>query len=118
MYLLTQTALVLMAGMYAVRATYSLLGTEPFTPLAIVAALVFCLVLALFHRLAKASRPWLLVTIVMCLIGLGVNALLLFTPGTGQLRFTNDLFSAICMAAWAWVGVACAIKAFRTLPKA
>jgi hypothetical protein len=118
MIFLTQTALVLMAGIYAVRATYSLLGGEPFSPLSLLAALVFALVVALFHLLSKATGKVLFVIVALCLLGMTVNGLLLFAPGGAPSNPTNAVFSATCVLGWAIVAITAAMKIFRPIPKA
>ena len=110
MHLLTQTALVLMAGIYAIRATYPLLGSEPFSPLTVLAGLVFLLTVALFHRLRKANGKVLYVVVMLCLGGMVVNGLLLIAPGGAQAGLIKTLFSATCVVGWGVIAVAAALK--------
>jgi Na+/melibiose symporter-like transporter len=118
MSFLTQTALVLMAGIYAVRATYPLLGGESFSPLTLLAALVFALVVVLFYRLGKSDGKLLYVIVALCLVGMTVNGMLLFAPGGAHANPTNAVFSATCILGWGIVAIAAALKIFRPIPKA
>jgi hypothetical protein len=112
LHLLTQTALVLMAGIYAVRTTYPLLGGETFSPLTVLAGLVFLLTLALFHKLPKANGKILYIVVMLCIGGMVVNGLLLFAPGGAQAGLIKTLFSATCVVGWGVVAVAAALKIY------
>jgi hypothetical protein len=98
MHLLTQTALVLMAGIYAVRTTYPLL--------------VFLITLALFHKLPKANGKILYIVVMLCIGGMVVNGLLLFAPGGAQAGLIKTLFSATCVVGWGVVAVTAALKIY------
>jgi hypothetical protein len=114
----TQSVIVILVGIYAIRATYSLLGHENFQPLSLLAAAVFLLVTLFFHRLKMASGLWLYAALVLSAIGLLVNAVLLFSAGREQRDLTHDVFSAICIAGWAIVGVSCAMRAMGRVKEA
>jgi hypothetical protein len=118
MNVLTQIALVLMAGIYAVRATYPLLGGEAFSPLTLVAAAVFFLIVALFHRLRKISGRLLYVVTGLCIVGMTVNGVLLFAPGASHANLTNSLFSATCVLGWGIVAASSMQRLFRSSLKA
>jgi hypothetical protein len=117
MTFLTQTALVLMAGIYAIRASYPLLGHEAFSPLTLVAAMVFLLAVALFHRLRKITGKLLYVVVALCLVGILVNGMLLFAPDGPHASLINTAFSATCVVGWAIVAIAAASKIYRPSPK-
>ncbi len=101
---LAKSALVVMAGIYAVRATDWMVG-EPFDPLFLLAAAVFCLTLVLFYRMPRRAGGWLYSVVALCLVGMCVNGLLLFVPDPVHNNQTNATFSAVCIAGWAGVAL-------------
>jgi hypothetical protein len=111
----TRIALVLMAGIYAMRSTYWIFGGEPFQPLSLLAAAVLALVVVLFYRLPTQRGPALFVVIALSVVGFAVNALLLWVPGAAHNNPTHAAFSVACMAGWAIVALH-GLSFMRTAP--
>jgi RsiW-degrading membrane proteinase PrsW (M82 family) len=118
MRFLTQASLVLMAGIYAIRSTYTTLGGEAFSPLSLLAALVFALVFFLFYRLNRVNGKRLYVVIGLCIVGMAVNGVLLFAPGASHANLTNSMFSATCVLGWGIVAAFSMQKLYRPALKA
>jgi hypothetical protein len=99
--ILTQSVLVILVGVYAMRATSVLFVRQAFQPLMILAAIVFVLSLVLFHRPPTASGPWLYFVLACCSAGVIVNALLFFAPDRAHATPTNLAFSLVSGLGWA-----------------
>jgi FtsH-binding integral membrane protein len=116
-FLLTQAALVLLAGIYAIRATSWIFGADAFEPLFLLATAVLGLIVFLFYRMPRERGAALFVVMALCVAGLSVNALLLFAPSDAHDNPSNAVFSALCMAGWAIVAMTCALTAIRSPAK-
>lgn len=110
-FLVTQTALVLLAGVYAIRSTSWIFGADPFEPLFLLATAALGLTVFLFYRMPRQRGAALYAVIALCVAGFSVNALLLFAPSGVHDNPTNTVFSALCMAGWASVAVTCSVTA-------
>jgi hypothetical protein len=113
MFVLAKAALVLLAGVYAIRATSFLFLDEPFEPLTLVAALAFVVSIIVFYRPPTAPGLWLYVVVALCVIGAAANALLLVAPDESHRDPTNLVFSAISIAGWALVGLSYSLLLLR-----
>jgi hypothetical protein len=99
--IVSQAMLVLLVGVYAMRATSVLFVRQAFHPLMILAAAAFVFALVLFHRPPSAVGTWLYVSIAACVLGAIVNAILYFAPDRTHATPTNLAFSASTGIAWA-----------------
>jgi FtsH-binding integral membrane protein len=91
---LVQATLVVLAGIYAMRASSVLFIRQPLHPLMIVAALALVFSTAVFHRPPNAPGAWAIVVAVLCGVGVLANALLYLRPDKAHGDTTNLAFSA------------------------
>jgi hypothetical protein len=98
--ILSQVMIVILIGVYAMRATSVLFVRQRFQSLMIVAALVFAFALVLFHRPPTQAGAWLYFVIAVCVVGVAVNALLYFKPDRAHATPTNLAFSAVSCVGW------------------
>jgi hypothetical protein len=103
--ILTQAVLVVLVGVYAMRASADLFVRQPFQPLMILAALAFVFALVLFHRPPIAVGPWLYLVLIACVAGTIVNGFLYFAPDQAHATPTNMAFSAVSIVGWAALGL-------------
>jgi fatty acid desaturase len=98
--ILSQIMIVILIGVYAIRAASVFFVRERFQPLMIVAALAFVFALVLFHLPPTQTGAWLYLVIAACLVGVAVNALLYFKPDQAHSRPTDLAFSAVSCVGW------------------
>jgi hypothetical protein len=96
---ITQSILVILSGIYAVRASWFIFSGV-FSPLTPVAAIVLVLCLTLFHRPPIEPGIWLYVVLMGCVIGAIANSMLLFSTHEIYSNLTNRTFSIISVASW------------------
>jgi hypothetical protein len=116
--ILSRTALVILAGVYAMRATGVLFHPQPFQPLMVVAALAFVMSIILFQAPPTVPGWWLYTAIGLCVVGVIANTLLFFMPDAAHNTPTNLAFSAVSMVGWAIVAAANAVILFDRAPTA
>jgi hypothetical protein len=97
---LTQSALVLLIGIYAIRASWFLFSSGALTPLTPVAAAIVGLCVYLFHRAPTQTGPFLWGVLAACAVGAIANALLLTSTSPAYRNPTNMTFSALSVALW------------------
>jgi Na+-transporting NADH:ubiquinone oxidoreductase subunit NqrE len=102
----TQLTLVILIGIYAMRASSVLFVRQRFQPLMILAALVFVLALVLFHRPPTEQGAWLSFVVCACFAGAIVNGVLFFAPDRAHGTPTNLVFSAVSGLGWVVLGAA------------
>jgi hypothetical protein len=101
---LTQSVLVLLIGIYAIRASWFMFSgsVSPLTP---VAAAIVVLCVFLFHRAPTQAGPLLWSVFAACAIGAIANALLLTSVAPAYRNPTNMAFSALSVALWLALGL-------------
>jgi ABC-type polysaccharide/polyol phosphate export permease len=108
-----QSTLVILAGIYAMRASWFLFAKGAISPLTPVAAAAFVVCVVLFHSPPK-TQIWLAVVAAACMIGFATNAALLFSESAAYQNPTNKAFSALSVAGWAVLAVSYALAWFET----
>jgi uncharacterized membrane protein len=109
----TKTSLVVLAGVYAMRASNVLFHPVPVTPLMGVALFAFVMSLILFHN-PPTSRGWWLYTVIgLWVVGVAANTMLLLAPDAAHGTPTNRAFSAVSIAGWAIVAIGFAATIFE-----
>jgi hypothetical protein len=111
LHVLIQSALVILAGVYAIRSA-SFLFEGQFELLTPVAALAFVFSIAVFYRPPATQGIWFYLVLAACLAGFVANTLLLIYPDKEHESTTNLAFSAISIAGWAIVGLSFAWSVF------
>jgi hypothetical protein len=96
----SKALLVVLLGIYAIRASDFLFTRARFQPLTFVAAAVVVIALALFHRPPVAHGAWLITAILVCLTAVLANTMLLIQPDEAHSSSIDKAFSAISVAAW------------------
>jgi glucose uptake protein GlcU len=96
---LTQATLVVLTGMYAVRASWFLFSgvLSPLTPVA-VACVTACVYL--FHRAPTQPGTYLWAVMIGCVIGAIANAVLLTSADPAYRNATNLMFSGLSTVLW------------------
>jgi hypothetical protein len=96
---LTQTTLVVLTGMYAVRASWFLFSgaLSPLTPVA-AACVVLCVYL--FHRAPTQPGTLLWSVMIACAIGAIANAVLLTSSDPAYRNTTNLVLSGLSTVLW------------------
>jgi hypothetical protein len=112
MIVITKIALVILAGVYAMRGTNVLFHPSSFQPLSIVAIFAFMMSIILFQRPPTVQGWWQYTAIILCLVGMGANAMLFFAPDASHSSPTNLTFSAVSIVGWAIVGLSSALLTF------
>jgi xanthine/uracil permease len=112
MYLVTKAALVILAGVYALRASSIVFQPGPLSPLWFVALLAFVLTLVLFHRAPTVTGWWQYTVIGLSLIGVFANAMLYLVPDAEHNNPTDLAFSAVSVAGWAIVALSSVLLTF------
>jgi hypothetical protein len=110
--MVVQASLVVLAGVYALRASSVLFERGPFEPLMVVAALALVFSTAVFHRPPTGPGVWAISVAALCLVGVVANALLYLKPDKSHSDPTNLAFSAISVLGWAVVGAHATWMAF------
>ena len=98
--LLSQVILVILAGVYAMRASSVFFVRQRFQLLMVLAALAFLFALVLFHHPPAVAGTWLYVVVVACIVGMIVNGILYFAPDRAHATPTNLTFSAVTGIGW------------------
>jgi hypothetical protein len=109
----TRVSLVILAGVYAMRASNVLFHPQTFQPLMGVALFAFIMSLVLFHNPPTTPGWWLYTVIALCLVGVAANAMLLFAPDKLHNSPTNLAFSLVSVIGWAVVAIGFAAKIFE-----
>jgi hypothetical protein len=105
MIIIAKAALVVLAGVYAMRATSVLFNPEPFEPLMLVAAFAFVMSIVLFYRPPTSAGIWLYTAMALCLVGVVANTMLFLEPNDAHRDVTNLTFSLVSIVGWAAVGL-------------
>jgi hypothetical protein len=100
MYVATKVALVVLAGIYAMRASSIVFHPTALTPLWFVALFAFIMSLALFYRPPTAQGWWQYTVIGLCLVGVAANAMLYLAPDAEHSDRVNIAFSAASVVGW------------------
>jgi uncharacterized membrane protein len=114
--IVSKTALVVLAGVYAMRASGVLFHPQPFQPLMVVALLAFIMSVVLFQNPPTVAGWWLYTVIGLCCVGVAANAVLFFAPDAAHNTPTNLTFSAVSIVGWAIVALANVSVAFGRGP--
>jgi hypothetical protein len=101
MIVVAKACLVLMAGIYAIRATSVVFNPQPFEPLMLVAAFAFVMSVVIFYRGPTEVGPWLYTVVALSVIGVIANSMLFFAPDESHKDLTNLTFSALSIVGWA-----------------
>jgi hypothetical protein len=102
---LSKIALVVLAGVYALRASNVLFHPQPFQPLMAVAVFAFVMSLLLFRRPPTAPGWWMYTVIGLCLVRVAANTMLFVAPDALQSSTTDRAFSLVSIIGWAIVAV-------------
>lgn len=117
MYVITKATLVILAGIYAMRATNVIFNPSSFNPMSLVAMFAFVMSFVLFNRLPTGPGVWAYSVIGLCLFGVVANTLLYFKPDPAHASPTNMSFSALSMIGWAIVALYAALASAGALGK-
>jgi hypothetical protein len=117
MMIASKTALVILAGVYAMRASGVLFHPQPLQPLMGVALFAFVMSVVLFQNPPTVPGPWLYTVIALCLIGVAANTMLFFAPDAAHNTPTNLTFSAVSIVGWAIVAIGFAARIFESAAK-
>jgi hypothetical protein len=109
----TKTSLVVLAGVYAMRASNMLFNPQPITPLWGVAVFAFIMSIVYFYNPPTAAGWWLYTATGLCLVGVAANAMLFIAPDAAHGTPTNLAFSAVSVVGWAIVAIGFAAKLFE-----
>jgi hypothetical protein len=107
----SKTVLVILAGVYAMRATGVIFHPQPFQPLMGVALFAFIMSVVLFQNPPTSPGWWLYTVIALCLFGVAANTMLFFAPDAAHSAPTNLAFSAVSMVGWGWLAFAFSMRA-------
>ncbi len=116
LFVVMKATLIILIGIYAMRASSVVFHREPFHPLMLVAALAFAVSLAAFHVPPTAPGAWSAVLALLCMVGVVANALLYARPDEAHGTPTSLTFSAVSVVGWAIVGVYSTLVAIGSLP--
>jgi hypothetical protein len=105
MFAVTKAAIVILAGIYAMRASSILFHNESFSPLWFVALFAFVMSLVLFYRMPTVQGWWQYNVIGLCLIGVAANAMLFLAPDAEHSDPTNLAYSAFSVVGWGIVAL-------------
>jgi hypothetical protein len=115
MIIITKATLVILAGIYAMRASSILFQPAAFTPLWFVALFAFVMTLILFYRPPTVPGWWQYTVIALCLVGVAANAMLYLAPDAEHGDPTNMTFSAASVIGW---GIMCLSSAMLSVSSA
>ncbi len=113
----TRISLIILAGVYAMRASNALFHPQPFQPLMVVALFAFIMSLVLFHNPPTTTGWWLYTVIALCFFGVAANTLLFIAPDKSHGTPINMAFSLVSIIGWAVVGMGFVAKIFETSQK-
>jgi hypothetical protein len=111
---LSKAALVMLAGIYAMRGSSVLFVRQPFQPLMIVAVLAFLFSVTLFYRAPTKPGAWLYTVLALCLVGVVANGMLYFKPDASHSDPTNLTFSALSIVGWGLLAIYFGAKLFAS----
>jgi xanthine/uracil permease len=114
MLVITKAVLVILAGIYAMRASSIVFPPSSFSPLWFVALFAFVMSLVLFYRPPTVQGWWQYTVIGLCLIGVAANAMLFLAPDAEHSDPTNMAFSAVSIVGW---GIVCLSSILLTFAK-
>jgi hypothetical protein len=114
MFVITKAALVVLAGIYAMRSSSILFHPTALTPLWFVALFAFIMTLILFYRPPTVPGWWQYTVIGLCLVGVVANAMLYLAPDAEHSDPTNMAFSAFSVVGW---GIVCLSSILLTFAK-
>jgi hypothetical protein len=117
MLVATKAALVILAGVYAMRASDVIFQRAAFTPLWFVAVFAFLMTIVLFYRPPTVQGWWQYTAIGLCLVGVAANTMLLIAPDGDHGSPTDMAFSAVSIVGWAVVGLSSLLLTFATIYK-
>lgn len=112
MFVITKAALVILAGIYAMRASSVLFHPSPLTPLMLVALFAFIMSVVLFYRPPTVQGWWQYSVIALCVVGVGANVMLFVAPDAEHNDPTNLTFSAISVIGWGIVALSSVLLTF------
>jgi peptidoglycan/LPS O-acetylase OafA/YrhL len=102
---LSKTVLVVLAGVYAMRASNVLFHPQAFQPLMGVALFAFVMSVLLFHRPPTGPGWWMYTVIGLCLVGVAANTMLFVAPDALHNNPTDRTFSLVSIVGWAIVAL-------------
>jgi hypothetical protein len=105
MYVLTKATLVILAGVYTMRATNVIFNPSSFNPMSLVALFAFVMSFVLFNRLPTSPGAWAFTVLGLCIFGVFANSMLYFRPDAAHASPTNMSFSAVSIVGWAIVAI-------------
>ncbi len=108
---ISKTVLVVLAGVYAMRATGVIFHPQPFQALMGVAIFAFVMSVVLFQNPPTVPGWQLYTVIALCLFGVAANTMLFFAPDAAHDTPTNLAFSAVSMVGWGWLVLAFGLRA-------
>jgi hypothetical protein len=117
MMIVTKTALVILAGIYAMRASSVVFYPTALSPLWLVAVFAFIMSIILFYRMPTAQGWWQYTVIGLCLVGVAANAMLYLAPDAEHSDATNMAFSAVSVLGWGIVGLSSILLTFASAAK-
>lgn len=110
--IIPKAALVILAGVYAMRFSNQFFNPAKLQPLWFAAVLAFIMSLVLFYRPPTVQGWWQYTATGLCLVGVAANTILFFAPDAAHNTPTNLAFSAVSMVGWAIVAAACFFLVF------
>jgi hypothetical protein len=112
MLVVTKIALVILAGIYAMRASNALFDPADLQPLTFVAAFAFVISIVVFYRPPTVQGWWQYTVVGWSLIGVAANAILYIAPDASHSTPTNLAFSAVSVVGWAIVALSAVLLTF------
>jgi hypothetical protein len=98
--ILSKALIVMLAGIYAMRASSVVFVRQPFQPLMVAAMFAFLLLLTLFYRAPTKPGMWMYTAVALCAVGAITNAMLYFKPDAMHSDPTNMAFSLLALVGW------------------
>ena len=114
MFVITKSAIVILAGIYAMRSAGIVFRDDAFTPLWFAALFAFILLIILFYRPPTVQGAWQYTVIILSLVGVAANAMLYFKPDAAHADPTNLAFSALSIAGWGIVALSSILLTFAS----
>ena len=112
--ILSKSAIIILAGIYAMRGSSVVFVRQPFQPIMIAAVFAFLLLLTLFYRAPTKPGIWLYSVIALCVVGMATNAMLYFKPDAMHNDPTNLAFSALGTVGWGMLAIYFVAQIFGT----
>jgi hypothetical protein len=113
MLIATKIALVILAGIYAMRSAGVIFHPGPFTPMALVAMFAFVMSVIYFYRPPTVPGPWLYTAVPLFLFGVLANSILFFAPDKAHSDPVNMTFSAVSIAGWGLLAIVYGLRIFN-----